>query len=64
MTAKDKAIQLFNKFKLEPIKPICMMHPQHSKQCALIAVDEILNEIKILYDISWWCLVKEEIKKL
>jgi hypothetical protein len=64
MEAEEKAKQLVEKFKLEPIKPLCIMHPQHSKQCALIAVDEILNEIKILYDISWWCLVKEEIKKL
>jgi hypothetical protein len=61
---KDKAIELFNKFKLEPIKPICIMHPQHWKQCALICVDEILNETRTLYDISWWSLVREEIEKL
>jgi len=64
MEAKNKATQLVNKFKLEPIKPFCIMHLEHSKQCALIAVDEILNETRILYDISWWSLVKEEIKKL
>ena len=67
MTPKDKASELINKFKLDPIKPICIMHYEHSKQCALIAVDEILNAIKPFEKSLGkdnWEEVKQEIKKL
>lgn len=40
--------------------------PAHVKQCALIAVDEILNEYW-LHDTKrrdWWQEVKQEIEKL
>ena len=63
MEEKDKATQLVNKFKLEPIKPFCIMHLEHSKQCALIAVDEIMNEYPC-QNTFYWSLVKEEIEKL
>ena len=74
MEAKDKAIELVNKFKLEPIKPFCIMHTEHAKQCALITVDEILNlNFNIKCDASekcvnpvmnYWEDVKQEIEKL
>jgi len=67
MEAKEKAKQLVEKFKLEPIKPLCIMHPQHSKQCALIAVDEIINECGdrwLFSKCDYWKEVKNEIEKL
>jgi hypothetical protein len=75
MEAEEKAKQLVEKFKLEPIKPLCIMHPQHSKQCALICVDEILNSNPCIEDYGgdgwilvdnseYWKEVKEEIKRL
>ena len=66
MKEKDKATQLVNKFKLEPIKPFCIMHLEHSKQCALICVDEIINlDIDVHYlDYWYWQRVKNEIQNL
>ena len=77
MTPKEKAKDLYNKFfrqvpflTLEDSpKDDCIA----AKQCALIAVDEILNEYeddyknisKDIYTIySWWQEVKQEIEKL
>lgn len=64
--AKEKAIELYKKFDLEPQKPIFSMSPSHIKQCALIAVDEILNESLLRNDKirDWWKQVKHEIQKL
>ena len=76
MEAKDKAKQLVNKFKLEPIKPFCIMHPEHIKQCALIAVNEIIKAIPcreeygysdgwvLIDNTEYWKEVKQEIEKL
>ena len=58
MTPKDKAKKLFDKFYNLPI-----IHAT-AKDCALIAVDEILFEITDEDDISWFKKVKEEILKL
>jgi hypothetical protein len=63
MTPKEKAHELFDKFKLDPIKPLCIMHYEHSKQCALIAVDECLKTC-VESMIYYWQEVKEEIEKL
>ena len=71
MTPKEKAYELVNKF-LKPIDglhkyPMCF---DTAKQCALIAVDEILS-MGIMSDSgdfrmakSYWEEVKQEIKKL
>ena len=72
MTPKEKAKELFDKMynskDLMGIYPMCF---ETSKQCALIAVDEILeiiNETMILVDIEsdydYWQEVKQEIEKL
>jgi hypothetical protein len=66
MTAKQKAIQLFNKYNDFPLTD------WWKKQCALIAVDEILNAITFnMYDEDaynkedkYWQDVKQEIEKL
>jgi hypothetical protein len=60
MTPKEKAKQLFDKMKGFRVKH------SHSKKCALIAVDEILNAIEYLDEDSeyFWEEVKQEIEKL
>jgi hypothetical protein len=80
MTPKEKAEELFNKFNkveiyisIEPRDIECeIKHTQGNttKQCALIAVDEILS-MGIMSDSgdwrmakSYWQEVKQEIEKL
>lgn len=60
MTPKEKAKELFDKmywhFRTVADTDIC-------KQCALIAVDEILEECRLERD-WYWEEVKQEIEKL
>lgn len=59
MTPKHKAFYLFDKYDNYPLTY------EWKKQCALIAVDEIINELKIRNcTIKYWQEVKEEINKL
>lgn len=73
MSPKEKAIELYNKLY------DTSSHPHHietrqqiAKQCALIAVDEILNLNHIItfrrnmreMEYEFWQEVKQEIKKL
>jgi hypothetical protein len=77
MTPKEKAIELFDKFN----KPDTTHYPyvHNAQQCSIIAVDEILNTLKIFpekdttsksvvnYSVSrivYWVQVKQEIEKL
>ena len=63
MEAKDKAIELFEKM-YNKIQPDELGKDQESaKQCALIAVDEILEHC---YQVMkpFWQEVKQEIEKL
>ena len=64
MTPKDKAEILVAKFikhsrAEKDIKPI-----QSAKQCALIAVEEILSAIGFSVMDEYWQEVKQEIEKL
>ena len=72
MTPKEKAEELFNKFRNEITSFLGdNMKDKNAKKCALIAVDEL---IKIHYllttthetspSISYWQEVKKEIEKL
>ena len=63
--AKEKAREILIKmqFQKEPLKF------EQAKQCALIAVDEILNVKSFLksmplQDVKYWQEVKQEIEKL
>jgi hypothetical protein len=64
MTPKEKAQELFDK--------MLYCYQGHideytAKQCALIAVDEILQELHIIYqhhERNLWVEVKQEIEKL
>ncbi len=73
MTPKEKAKELYNKFYNTS------SHPHHvesrknnAKQCALIAVDEMLSDYKnyLLHEnteykgLMYWKEVKQEIEKL
>ena len=64
MTPKEKAIELVNKYL-----QIYDGRVKQAKQCALIAVDEILkdreeiDDMRIIND-PYWLEVKEEIEKL
>lgn len=68
MTPKEKAIELYSKFYNTS------SHPHHvetrqqiAKQCALIAVDEIIkfgNSQGFREPMMYWYKVKEELEKL
>ena len=61
----EKANELLDKYWLmDFINP--SLSKQQSKQCALIAVNEILNNDKVMpyIIISYWKEVKQEIEKL
>ena len=65
MTPKEKAIELYNKF-LNPSGDTYlygMLEHESAKECALIAVEEILktNPYKAR---NYWQEVKQEIEKL
>ena len=65
MTPKEKAEELIVNYKMQIIK----LNYDEAKQCALIAVDEIL-EIELLvesvddYYLRYWQEVKQEIENL
>ena len=66
MTPKEKAIELFEKmyYKMQPDE--LGKDQESAKQCALIAVDEILSEYwsHNTKRRDWWQEVKQEIEKL
>jgi hypothetical protein len=68
MTPKQKAKELVNKFHIKVLdrEGTSAMNEFESKQCALIAVDEIIevlsNDINPL--VNYWQEVKQEIEKL
>jgi hypothetical protein len=80
MTSKEKAFELAHKFRLIDIRTsestTMMISMTDAKQCALIAVDEIIASnpkiiikwaftgIKEFDSISYWNEVKKEIEKL
>jgi len=72
MTPKDKAEELVTKYR-NPfnrkgcIPPTESMFPSTAKQCALIAVDEIINSTSWQYitnGLDYWNEVKHEISQL
>lgn len=77
MTPKEKALQLCQKFGYLGIKweqaQYTTLSLENAKECALIAVDEILWEIikyadnskeYVIENSKYWEEVKQEIKKL
>ena len=71
MTPKEKAIELVDKFKLKHQFFTNSFIKTTAKECALIAVDEILSELteipyglEYLNRLNYWLDVKQEIEKL
>ena len=69
MTPKEKAIELFNKYEKETriFKINGFEYDKNkSKNCALIAVDEVINVLAndVNHLINYWFDVKKEIQKL
>ena len=69
LDAKEKAEELSDKFYLikDDVYNECRMHENEAKQCALIAVDEIIrieNHHKNHKWVEYWQEVKQEIEKL
>ena len=62
MTPKEKAKELFNKFYMAIPSDEMGKCYESSKQCALIAVNEILNEPDSSE--GYWQEVKQELEKL
>ena len=65
MIPKEKAIELYNKFYMLEckIETYTTADTEYSVQCALIAVDEILNLLP-LANRDYWIQVRKEIEKL
>jgi hypothetical protein len=68
MTPKDKAENLLNKYwkSCYDKHDFAKLNKEDAKQCALIAVDEIIKDKKMFNQISveYWEDVKQEIEKL
>jgi len=72
MTPKEKAQELIEKydFALENVSVYFMIRKHFVYNCALIAIDNILNEMNWLQcktpikEIKFWLKVKQEINKL
>ena len=60
MTAKEKAIELVEKYRVES----WVISKDHDKQCALIAVNEVLGYMGSDRGTEFWQEVKIEIEKL
>lgn len=64
MTPKEKAID----FRFKFFNEIGTINKHIAKQCALIAVDEILNHknnfIQTQFQFTYWQEIKQEIEKL
>lgn len=67
MTPKEKAEELIDKFLDDKFIGL-ILEETEAKQCALITVDEILNNNKILFEDvlndQYWQEVKQEIELL
>ncbi len=66
MTLQEKAKELVDKMYLVPeLNGSCILTKHTAKQCALIAVDEIIKQsMDNEYSERYWQQVKQEIEKL
>jgi hypothetical protein len=66
MTPKEKAFYLMDKFiRFQRNGIYNVVHEDIAKQYALIAVDEIINNLPLIFEIQqFWEEVKQEIEKL
>lgn len=65
MTPQEKAVELVNKFKNETDGIASYNYDDVNVQCALIAVDEVLQNVNLIaIDKEFYEEVKKEIKNL
>jgi hypothetical protein len=69
MTSKDKAKELVDKYKDEMIENEAYFVNSGAKHCALIAVDELIEQQEkynngSFYPSNYWNEVKQEIEKI
>jgi hypothetical protein len=68
MTPKEKSEELFAKYVFLTISDMSDENFNQTKQCALVAVDEVLNEenhfIQTDAHLLYWNQVKQEIENL
>lgn len=70
MTPKEKADELFNKFRTEILSFLGdTIKDRNAKRCALIAVDEIIKAREVvpeglIFDRAYWEEIKQEIESL
>jgi hypothetical protein len=78
ITPKEKAVELINKYKyidkrIYDINPdyfdLFLLTQSEAKQCALVAVDEIINNVLCGIDLpstwgNYWKQVKQEIENI
>jgi hypothetical protein len=64
MTPQEKAVELVNKFSDYTVQESWQSKNYFAIECALIAVDEILNLNDIDMEYSFYIEVKNEINKL
>lgn len=69
MTPKEKTEELVERFRMNVLDwEGCSINEHKAKQCALIAVDEILNLASFYNDtqgeVTYWTEVKQEIENL
>ena len=72
MTPKEKAEELVERFRMNVLDwEGCSINEHKAKQCALIAVDELINAATPVFDSFWpvntteyWQEVKQEIKNI
>jgi len=61
MTPRDKAKELIDKHVYYVQSASAFGQMENAKACALITVEELLNEITSIDDINWWKRVIEQI---
>lgn len=69
MIPKEKAKQLYElvRYDVSTLKGTEALINEVAKRCALIAVDEVIDNIEddyMHYELDWWQEVKQEINKL
>lgn len=64
MTSKEKAEELVKKMFHNLNVKIDQNRINEAKQCAIIAVGEVLNVVVEWHEINYWIEVKNEINKL
>lgn len=69
MTAKEKAKQLYElvRYDVSTLKGTEALINEVAKRCAIMAVDEVINNIEddyMHYELDWWQEVKNEINNL